>query len=154
MSVPLSENRRERRCHVGESRYPPREHLSRRAGPSAHVEGGTIMTNSRRIVVAIAAAAALAIVGSATLVVGATGDAGGRSIGTSSVHRAGMMGTRQGNGMMSSTTASCAPANLPGTTVHVRLANMGGAAMGSGGMMGRGTTVPAGMMRIATDRVS
>jgi uncharacterized cupredoxin-like copper-binding protein len=112
------------------------------------------MTNSRRIGVAIAAAAALAIVGSATLVVGANGDAGGRSIGTSSVHRAGMMGTRQGNGMMSGATASCAPATPPGTTVHVRLANMGGAMMGSAGMMGRGTTAPAGMMRIATDRVS
>jgi uncharacterized cupredoxin-like copper-binding protein len=67
-----------------------------------------------------------------------------------------MVGTKPGNGtgMMSAATASCAPATLPGTTVHVRLANMGGAMMGSSGMMGRGTTARAGMMRIAIDRLS
>jgi uncharacterized cupredoxin-like copper-binding protein len=100
------------------------------------------MTNSRRTRVVIAAAA-VALVGSAAVVVGANGGAG-------------MMGASQRSrtGMMGDTTASCAPANLPGTTVHVRLANMGGAMMGSGGMMGRGTTAPPGMMRVATDRLS
>jgi uncharacterized cupredoxin-like copper-binding protein len=114
------------------------------------------MSNSRRTGIAVAALAAVALVGSAALVVGANSGTGGRTVATSVGNRVGMMGTPQGSGtrMMVGTTASCAPANLPGTTVHVRLANMGGAMMGSGGMMGRATTAPVRMMRIATDRLS
>jgi len=114
------------------------------------------MSNSRRAGIAIAAVAAVALVGSAALVAGANSGTGGRTVAASVGHRFGMMGSRQGNGtgIVRGGTASCAPATPPRTTVHVRLANMGGAMMGSIGMMGRATTAPAGMMRITTDRRS
>ena len=114
------------------------------------------MSNTRRSGIAIAALAAVALVGSAALVVGANSGTGTRTVATPVGHRGGIMGVPHGNStrLIGSTAVSCAPTTLPGTTVHVRLTNIGGAMMGSAGMMGRGTTAPAGVMRIATDRVS
>ena len=114
------------------------------------------MTNSRRIGIAVAVGAAVAIVGSAALVVGANSASGGRATGTMRSNGGGMMGSPQSGrtGMTGNTTTPCVPANLPGTTVRVRLANMGGAMTGSGGMMERRSPATAGMMRIATDRQS